>query len=621
MGTEEKQTERPALQIVINLIAGLLILFILNRIHFLLAHTFAEMFSIGVALVIFFIAWNAREYYENSYFIFIGTAYLYVGIVDLLHTLVYEGMNILPAYGSNTATQLWIIGRYIESIALLLALFFLKRRISGGRTVFFWGIITAVSVASVFGGVFPTCYVEGSGLTAFKIANEFIIIGLLGMTMVLLNRHRRFFSKQVLLYLYSSLVLTICSELAFIMYVDVYDLSNLIGHYFKIASFYFIYRGVIVTGFRDPYSFVMRELKERNEELEQSRNEIEHARRINAAMLDNVPEEIVLLDKETCRIIDANRTFLDARGFSREVLTGDTCFDMKKNSFTSCSEGKVDCRADAAGPMVETRYDREGNPRFMEVILLPVNHEGEQPEQLIYIARDITAHKRAEQLREDVEKIMRHDLKSPLSGIIGGTKLLKEDDNLTDEQKEMLEAIKESGTYVLGLVNRSLNLYQLEEGMYSLQRENFDLIPILRQLPDQLFLGKFKPEMHLSFIVEGKELEESPPFIMNAEKQGVETILLNLVKNAIEASPPQAEVSVIIEREADAVVLTVHNEGLVPPEVRDCFFDKYITAGKRHGTGLGTYSSYLIVQAHGGSVSFTSEEGKGTSVTARVPSP
>lgn len=621
MGTEESQAGRPALPILINLIAGLLILFVLNSIHFLLAHTFAEMFSIGVALVIFFIAWNAREYYENSYFIFIGAAYLYVGIVDLLHTLVYEGMNILPAYGSNTATQLWIIGRYIESIALLIAPFFLKRRISGGWTVVIWGIVAAAAIASVFGGVFPTCYVEGSGLTAFKIANEFIIIALLGVTMVLLNRHRTFFSKQVLTYLYSSLVITVCSELAFIMYVDVYDLSNLIGHYFKIASFYFIYRGVIVTGFKDPYSFVMRELKERNKELEQSRNEIEQARRINATMLDNVPEEIVLLDRKTCRVIDANRTFLEARGYSREELTGETCFDMGNDSFAPCSEGEVDCRTDAAGPRMETRYDGEGNPRFMEVILLPVDHEGEQPEQLVYIARDITAHKRAEQLREDVEKIMRHDLKSPLSGIIGGTKLLKEDDNLTDEQKEMLEAIKDSGTYVLGLVNRSLNLYQLEEGMYTLQREEFDLTTLLRQLPDQLFLGKFKPEMHLSFIVEGKALEESPPFSMNAEKQGIETVLLNLVKNAMEASSPQEEVSVEVRREADTVVLTVHNEGLVPPEIRDCFFDKYVTAGKRHGTGLGTYSSYLIVQAHGGSVSFTSEEGEGTSVTARIPSP
>jgi len=626
MSLEQTQTRTRSFTIPAMLIGGLIILFFLSAYNFLLAHAFAEIFTIAVSLVIFFIAWNAREYYENSYFVFLGIGYLFVGIIDMVHTLAYKGMGVFPGYGANLATQMWIIGRYMESIALLSAIFFLHRTISGNRTLVFWGLATAAAVATVFGGFFPDCYIEGQGLTVFKKTSELIIIVILFLTLYLLFRNRKIFSPKVIVYLYFSILLTVCAELAFIMYVGVYDISNLLGHYFKIVSFYLIYRGVIVTGFKDPYSFLMQELKQKNEDLEKSRDEIAYSQRITSTMLDNIPEEVVLLDTNTCRIIDANRTFLETRDISRSEALKKTCFNLNHNLLEACSESNIDCPLLHTGktgggvrPIVHTHYDRDGNARFMEVSVLPVVHNRETREEAVYIARDITAHKRAEQLREDVERVVRHDLKSPLNGIIGGSKLMMFDRNLSENQKKMLEAIHESSLTVLNMVDRSLDLYKMEEGIYQLDRESFDLTAVLRQMRGQLKIGKLKKEMSLIVLLNGESVDKSPPFFINAEKQGIETILYNLTENAIEASPPRAAVTVSVASKEGHVRFDIHNHGVIPPQVRERFFERYVTHGKNHGTGLGTYSASMITQAHGGTVEFTSNEQEGTHLLVDIP--
>ncbi len=639
MTAERRETGVQIFNIAVILFCGLAALFLLNSYSFLLAHGFAELFTVSVAMVIFFIAWNAREYYENSYFVFIGVAYLYVGIIDLLHTLAYKGMGVFPEYGPDLATQLWIVGRGMESAALFLALFFLRYKISAWRTLLFWGVAAAAATVSVFAGIFPVCYIDGLGLTPFKKICELVIVAVLAAALIILIRRRSYFSPKVLRYLSASLILTMCAELAFIMYVGVYDLSNLMGHYFKIVSFYLIYRGVIVTGFKDPFSFLMQELKQRNEQLEQRRTEIEHAQRITSTMLDNIPEEVVLLETSSCRVIDANRVFLDMQGIRRKDIGRAYCFDINRLSLEPCENSRIDCtleeasRIPAAGqPVVRTRYDRNGSQRFVEVSVWPIKSSSEPANQVVYIARDITAHRRAEQMRDDVERVVRHDLKSPLNGIIGGSTLMLKDGNLTDSQKKMLEAIYDSGLSVLRMVDTSLDFYRMEEGIYDLEREEFDLITVLRQTREQILLGTNNPEVNIRIVVNGESLDknaasaagaetESPLLMISAERRGIETILSNLILNAIEAAPPETEVTVIVESTPGKVEFDIHNYGEIPLEVQDRFFERYVTFGKEHGTGLGTYSVYLITRAHEGRVSFTSDEREGTHLLVEIPLP
>jgi hypothetical protein len=88
-------------------IAVLFVLYLSSLYRYLLFHSIAELFSIIIATTIFLIAWNARRFLDNNYFIYIGVAYLFVAGLDLIHTLAYKGTGIFLGYDANLPTQLW----------------------------------------------------------------------------------------------------------------------------------------------------------------------------------------------------------------------------------------------------------------------------------------------------------------------------------------------------------------------------------------------------------------------------------------------------------------------------------------------------------------------------------
>ncbi len=256
-------------------------LVVVARHNYLLFHSLAEVFSIVIACGIFMLAWNARDLLDNNYLLFLGVAYLFVGLMDLVHALAYKGMGVFPWADANLPTQLWIAARFLESTCLLAAPLFLRRRRGFAFMFAALALVTSGLLASVFWWrVFPDCYIEGSGLTPFKIVSEYVISGVLVLAGLLLTVHRDSFSRDVYRALLVSILLTIGSEVAFTFYVSVYGLSNLVGHLFKIASFYLIYKAIIETGFLRPHDLLFRSLARSEADL----------KRINECLLREIDE-------------------------------------------------------------------------------------------------------------------------------------------------------------------------------------------------------------------------------------------------------------------------------------------------------------------------------------------
>ncbi len=250
-------------------------LYLLSLVNYLFFHSIAEIFTIVIAFGIFVIAWNSRGVTSNPYLIFIGIAYLFVGGIDVVHALAYKGMRILPGENGNLPTQLWIAARYLESITLVVAPW-LPGRLVNPRHIFAgYALVFAAVLASIFSAVFPVCYVEGSGLTPFKKISEYAISLILAAALLSLLARKYLFDARVLRLLILSIVFTIASELAFTFYVGVYDFSNLAGHFFKIISFYLIYRAIIRTGLIDPYLLIFRDLKSAQESLQKAHAQLE----------------------------------------------------------------------------------------------------------------------------------------------------------------------------------------------------------------------------------------------------------------------------------------------------------------------------------------------------------
>ena len=240
----------------------------LSLFNYLLFHSLAEIFSIVVAFGIFVIAWNSRNFIQNNYLLFIGIAYLSIAALDLLHTLAYTGMGVFTGFDSNLPTQLWIASRYVESISLLIAPFLLERKIKPNAVFSSYTVVFSLLILFIFYfQTFPECYIEGVGLTLFKKISEYIISSFLLAAAYFLYRKRERFDKNVFQLLILSILVTIISELCFTFYISVYGLFNLIGHFMKIISFYFIYKAIIETGFQRPYTLLFKELKESNDQL------------------------------------------------------------------------------------------------------------------------------------------------------------------------------------------------------------------------------------------------------------------------------------------------------------------------------------------------------------------
>jgi energy-converting hydrogenase Eha subunit C len=102
--------------IIVVWIVATAILYLASVHHYLLFHILAELFTIAIAFGIFLVITNSYKLIDNNYFVFIALAYFFIGITDLAHLIVYEGMNVVaspPGSVPNLPTQLWIVARSI----------------------------------------------------------------------------------------------------------------------------------------------------------------------------------------------------------------------------------------------------------------------------------------------------------------------------------------------------------------------------------------------------------------------------------------------------------------------------------------------------------------------------
>lgn len=219
---------------------------------------------------VFLFAWNTRNYAGLPFLIFLGITYFYTGSLDLLHTLSYKGMQIFTGY-DYYANQLWIAARFMESVSLFVCGYLVRgeRRYSYPAIHAIYMTATLVFITTIFiWRIFPECFIDGVGQTPFKIVSEYVIIGILVITLWFMIRNREKLPLRIFRLLTISIILTIFGELAFTFYIDNYGFSNLVGHYLKIGSFYLIYKAIIETGLKRPFDVVFKRLVDRERELQ-----------------------------------------------------------------------------------------------------------------------------------------------------------------------------------------------------------------------------------------------------------------------------------------------------------------------------------------------------------------
>lgn len=296
------------------------VLWLLSGYSYNLFHTFADSLTIVIAACAFVVVWNSRRNVDNNYFTYVGISLLFFAFLDLIHMLGNKNMGVFPGYG-NLGPTFYIASRYLLSISLLVAPFFINRKLNTALVFAVYSLATALILLSVFSWkVFPECFIEGVGLTPFKVVSDYIICAILLGAALLLFANRQSFDVRVRRILVASIILSIATGLTFTLYTDPFGVTNLVGHLFQIGSFYLIYVAIIQTSITRPQEILFRRLQQSKEALSESQSRLE-------AVFEAIPDVIVEYDTSRM-VVRANQAALRIAPFNAMEFTRDEAVSM-----------------------------------------------------------------------------------------------------------------------------------------------------------------------------------------------------------------------------------------------------------------------------------------------------
>ena len=347
-----------------------------GQVHYLLFHSLAEIFSIIIALTAMVVATTSHRFTRNHYTVHVAVAIGWCAALDLLHTLTYQGMQLLRTEDDDLPVQFWIAARFVQAAALLVSPLFLRRAVRIGWLHAVYGLLALAAALAILGGRFPEAYVQGVGLTPFKIYAEYLIIAMLIAGGVLLWRNRALMSPRLHLSMQAALLMMVLSEFAFTRYVNVYGGANQLGHVFKIFAYWFVYLALAQSTLREPFNMLAR----------------------TAGGFDAVPDPVLVLGSDG-KIRQVNRAAVRYTGVPARQLVGSHVHGL----FHAAAVAAGDCPVCARIARGDTRFvaeiDRGGSAGAVECTLAPY-WEGEPGRGIVQVVRDITERKRLGSERE-----------------------------------------------------------------------------------------------------------------------------------------------------------------------------------------------------------------------------
>jgi len=618
--------------LLLVVLAGVL----LSRIYsYLLFHALAEVFSIAVAFGVFFVAWNSDTIVKNSYLLILGIGSLFIAIIDSIHMLSYKDMGVFVGGGANLPTQLWLAARYLQALTWLAAPFLLHRRVSRYLAVGIYTAALAALLASIFlWRIFPAAYVDGQGLTAFKIASEYVIISILVAAAALLWWRRADFDSAVLTWLIGSLLVAVASEIAFTLYVGVTDAANLVGHVFKIVEFYLLYRAVIETGFSRPYRLLFRQMMRQDEQeiaahKERAEERAAELDAIFSSMTDGVilyaPDGTVLRGNSAAEALFTYTRVLPDLPMERRARMhgfideeGEPIFDMETMPVFRALGGET-----VRDVVLGVPHALTGDMLWIANSAAPVRDATGQIRGAVLTFRDITERKLADEevqrLNQELERrvldrtsqlqaanqeleafaySVSHDLRAPLRHLNTFMDLL---------QKGASDSLDAQGHHYLGLIRQcSSEMGQLIDdlllfshvGRADLSETELDLGDLLRQV-----ILEARPE------IEGREIiwDIAPLPCVTGDRAMLRLVLGNLLSNALKFTrsrrPARIEIGAVEDSPREVVVYVRDNGVGFDMALADKLFGVFQRlhgVEDFEGTGIGLANVRRIITRHGG---------------------
>jgi PAS domain S-box-containing protein len=567
----------------------------------------------------FLIVWNAHHYIENYYFVFLGIAFFFVAQIGILHTLTYQGVQLIHIQTnnpSNVPTQLWLAARYMQAVSLLVAPFFINKRFRPIVVGFIYLVVTLAILASIFYFQnFPLAYQLGVGLTAFKIYSEYIINILLLASIAVLIKYRQKFDYRIVALMLVATALSICSELSFTFYHTVTGELNFVGHILMAVSFYFIYRAIVVTSLVQPHNVFFRDtlmtatklkrqeqlLKERSRQLERERNEDE-------ALLASIPNGVVALNTRG-KILYTNDAFADMVESFHGGLRGKPLKDVMELYYADGTPVDLTKRPSGVAQTSNSRkvvkdsslhfIKSDGSRVELAIAAAPIltNHK---VRGVVAVYQDITEARLIERSKSDFISFAAHQLRTPLSTLQLTVEIVKENIKKDMETKKLADDIIKDVKKMTKIVDQFLNLSRIEMGMFPIEPEPTLVIQEIEEILDRL-----QTQILLKNLVVKKLYQKDLP-IIKLDERVFDTVMDNIISNTIKYTPVGGTLLIEVEVKKPNIVIKVSDTGPgIPKSQHGKVFDKMYRGNNvkpGEGAGLGLYIVKSLLRQAGGRV-------------------
>ena len=257
--------------------------------------------------------------------------------------------------------------------------------------------------------------------------------------------------------------------------------------------------------------------------------------------------------------------------------------------------------------------------KYVKVLFAPFKNEDELPDGVIAVIQDITEHVKLDNMQKELVADVSHELKTPITSIMGYADTLLEGGYDEETQTKFLNVIASESRRMARLVTDLLTLSRYDSNKKKTQKEAFDLGELVKRCQEKLAIEIKKKGHKVNCFVTA----DVP--LVYADKDDIERVVLNILTNSIKYTPDNGEIKIYVGFVYNDAYIKVFDNGIgIPEDDLSRIFERFYRVDKARtremgGTGLGLYIAKEILDKNGGSIDIKSKVGEGTEVVIRIP--
>jgi two-component system phosphate regulon sensor histidine kinase PhoR len=376
----------------------------------------------------------------------------------------------------------------------------------------------------------------------------------------------------------------------------------------RIADGDFDYK--ITAGGNDESGQLARAFNDMSLKIKNMVEEINADRTQLATILENMTDGIIMTDREGS-ISMVNTAGIKILNVADKEITGKPLIEVFRDH--QLNEILKQCLR--TGKQQTVQFESGELKKFIQAVAVPIRDE--QLSGALILLQDLTELRSLQTTRRELIGNISHEFRTPLAGIKAMTQTLQ--DGAIEEKdtaRDFLNRIEAEVDRLTQMVSELTELSRIESGKAELKCEIVDINKLIEEVLEQLQPLADRQNLSLKAVKYGQ-------LLVKADKERIRQVIINLVHNAIKFSRPGETIAALTEEKAGMAAITIADEGIgIPKDDLAHIFERFYKADKSRsgqGTGMGLAIAKHIVQAHGGSISAASKEGKGTAITFTLP--